>query len=112
MDDEMEIEVDEATVREFDEKTRFVAQHWRLLGQLLNVEEHRLTEIQEHFQESDRKNKMLRHWLEFKQGTLNSDKKLNKALEQIHNKYPDLQGKNANTQSSSIAQCKGHSPYI
>ena len=60
----MVVEVDEATVTEYDAKTRDVTD-FRLLGKLLNVEEFRLNEIQRMYQESDQKKEMLRYWLQF-----------------------------------------------
>ena len=96
-DDGMEVEVTKDLVRQCDDRTRSVAQHWRLLGELLKVETSHLNEIQRMYQESDQKKEMLRYWLKFKQGSVNSDKKLNDALAQIQNKFPDLQGKNASS---------------
>ena len=88
---DVEVEVDEAIVSEYDVSTRSVDRHWRLLGMLLKVKETCLNEIQQDYPASEWKKQMLRIWL--KHDPVDPDRKLKDALAKIQNKCPNLESK-------------------
>ena len=80
---EVHVEVDEAIVRNYDEKTRDVSRHWKPLGVLLNVDEPLLRRIKDENPNDEDACKlcMLHTWLRGNPDS--SENKLDKALEEI-----------------------------